>query len=488
MLMKDHLDAFSSAERMARSLRAGECSARELLEAHLQRIERFDLALNSIVVRDVERARRDAAAADDRLARGESTPCLGIPITVKESIDVEGLPSTAGVLFRRGHAAPRDALTVARLRSAGAVILGKTNVCTWLADFTADNPVYGRTNNPYNLGRTSGGSSGGSASLAAGLTALDLGSDLGGSLRVPAAFCGVWGHRPSETAVPNSGNFPGSTQPNPAAVMAIQGTQARCAADLELSLDTIAGPDVGMEVGWKLQLPPARHDRLAEFRIAVLPPVPWLAVDSEIQAALERLTGDLSRLGARVVMGPPAGIDLAESYALFRSVMGVIVSSRWPAEKRAEAAARKRATGDRFHAAEARGFEATSGDYLLIHEQRETLRATWREFFREFDLLLTPATISPAFEHTDVPPGERKLCIDGREMEFDYMSFYPGLSNLPGHPAVAFPAGMTDAGLPIGLQAIGPFLEDRTPIRFAQLVEREFGGFLPPAGYSAALL
>jgi amidase len=488
MPVKDDLDAFSQAHRMMRALRERECSARELLEAHLRRIDRFDPPLNSIVVRDVERARRDAAAADERLARGDTAPWLGIPITVKESIDVEGLPSTAGVPHRKGHVAGHDAPTVARLRAAGAIVIGKTNVCTWLADFNADNPVYGRTNSPFDLSRTPGGSSGGSASLAAGLTALDLGSDLGGSLRVPAAFCGLWGHRPSETAVPNSGHFPGSALPNAAAVMAIQGPQARGARDLELALDAIAGPDVGMDAGWRLELPPARHDRLADFRIAILPTQPWLPVDWQIQSALDRLAGELSRLGAKVRPGQPPGIDLVQSYVLFRRMMAVMVCARWPADRRAEVAARKRASGERFQAAEAGGFDATASDYLLWHEQREMYRAAWRDFFREFDLLLTPATLGPAFEHTDVPPAERKLNIDGRDVEFDYTSFYPGLSNLPGHPATAFPAGLNEAGLPIGLQAIGPFLEDRTPIRFAQLLEQEFGGFLPPPGYSGRLL
>lgn len=487
MARRDEIDAFSPAERMGRALRERECSARELLEGHLRRIERFDPPLNSIVVRDFDRARRDAELADRRLARGESSPWLGIPITVKESIDIEGLPSTAGVPQRRDHIASRDAPNVTRLRAAGAVIVGKTNVCTWLADFNGDNPVYGRTNNPYDLSRTSGGSSAGSASVSAGLSAMDLGSDLGGSLRVPAAFCGLWGHRPSEGAVPNSGHFPGSSLPNAAAIMAIQGPQARSAIDLELALDAIAGPDVGMDVGWKLHLPPARHDRLAHFRVAILPPQPWLAVDWQIVAALDRLAENLAPLGTTVQQIQPQGIDPTESYALFRRMMAAMVSQRWPAERRAEVAARKRASGERFQAEEARGLEATSGDYLIWHEQRETLRAAWREFFRDFDLLLTPATLAPAFEHTDIPPAERKLHIDGREMEFDYTSFYPGLSNLPGHPATAFPAGMNDAGLPIGLQAIGPFLEDRTPIRFAQLLEQEFGGFVPPPGYSGQL-
>jgi amidase len=481
------LNAYSSAADMAGLLRQRQCSARELLEAHLRRIERLDGSLNSIVVKDFERARRDADAADQRLARGETSPWLGVPITVKESVDVEGLPSTAGVLHRRGHVAGRDALTVARLRAAGGVVLGKTNVCTWLADFNADNPVYGRTNSPFDLRRTPGGSSGGSATLAAGLCAMDLGSDLGGSLRVPAAFCGLYGHRPSESAVPNSGNFPGSTLPNAGIVMPIQGPQARHAIDLELALDTIGGADVGMNAGWVLQIPPSRHEQLRDFRIAMLPPVPWLEVDVEIAAALQQLADQLVRLGVHVRAVAPPGVDLAESYAAFRTMMGVIVSSRWPEELRATVAAKKVASGEQFQIAEARGLRATSGEYIILHEQREILRAAWRDFFRNFDLLLTPATLCVAFEHTTVPTSERRLHINGKDLEFDYLSFYTGLSNFPGQPATAFPAGRNKAGLPIGLQAIGPFLEDRTPIRFAQMLAAEFGGFAPPVGYDAEL-
>jgi amidase len=484
--MMQALNAFSSAAEMSQALRLRQISARELLDAHLRRIEQFDPALNSIVLKDLERARLDAAGADERLARGDRTPWLGIPITVKESIDVQGLPSTAGVPQRREHIAPSDALTVARLQSAGAIIIGKTNVCTWLADFNADNAIYGRTSNPFDLARTPGGSSGGSASLAAGLCSMDLGSDLGGSIRVPAAFCGLFGHRPSETIVPNSGHFPGSTLPNAATVMAVQGPQARSAIDLESTLEIIAGPDVGMDVGWKLQLPPARHDRLADFRVAVLPPVPWLEVDSEIQASLDRVAKQLSQAGVQVRVAQPK-LDLAVSYELFRSMMAVMFSIGWQNDVRERVAARKAASGERFQQAEANGLRATSSDYLIWHGRREIFRAAWRDFFKDFDLLLTPTTLTVAFKHTTVPTSERKLDVNGREIDFDFMSFYTGLSNLPGHPATTFPAGHNASGLPIGLQAIGPFLEDRTPIRFAHLLEKTFGGFLPPPGYNSAL-
>src|SRR4051794_38637267 len=271
-----NLHAFSTAMQMLRALRAREISATELLDLHHRRIARLDGPLNSIILLQADSARREATAADLARTSGADRPVLGVPVTIKESIDVVGTASTAGVTARAEHRAARDAATVARLRAAGAVILGKTNVCPYLADFIADNPIYGRTNNPWDLTRTPGGSSGGSAALAAGFTPLDLGSDLGGSIRIPAAFCGLWGHKPSEAAVPNSGHFPGSALPSFATIMAAQGPLARSAADLEVALDVIAGPDVGMDAAWRLQFPPARHKRLQGFRVAVLPWLDWL--------------------------------------------------------------------------------------------------------------------------------------------------------------------------------------------------------------------
>jgi amidase len=482
------LDAFSPAGDMLRALRRGQVSAAELLAMHLRRIERYDQTLNSIVVKDFERAIRDAALADSKRARGEEQPLLGLPVTVKESVDVEGLPSTAGVTERRGHRAVMDARTVARLRDAGAVVVGKTNVCAYLADFQSDNPVYGRTNSPWNLALTPGGSSGGSATLAAGLIPLDLGSDLGGSIRIPAAFCGLWGHKPSESLVPNSGHFPGFELPNAAAALAIQGPHARSAFDLELALDVIGGPDVGMDSGWRLEIPPARRERLADFRVAVLPQQDWLPVDPEIGGALDQLAARLREMGATVsVVQPPGLSSLRDYYRLFRSMMAVIVSIRWPPELRERVVAEKLARGEEFHAADAQGIKASASDYLVWHGQRERYRAAYRAFFRDWDVLLTPMSIVPAFAHTSVPNGDRRFTIGARQVEFEYLSFYPGMATLCGQPATAFPAGLTRAGLPIGLQAIGPFLEDRTPLRFAQLVEREFGGFRPPPRYDGKL-
>src|SRR6185503_10269961 len=247
----------------------------ELLELLRRRIERHNPELNALVEPDFERARRDAEAADARRARGQDAPLSGLPMTLKESINVRGLRTTAGMGEWKDFRSEHDAPVTQRVKSAGAIVMAKTNVPQMLADWQSTNPVYGRTNNPWDVTRTPGGSTGGgAAALAAGLTPLEFGSDIGGSIRVPAAFCGVYGHRPSETAMPRSGQLPFPPMPNAAVVMGVQGPMARSAPDLEVALDVAAGPEAGEDVAWRLAIPPARHARLGEFRVAVLPPVP----------------------------------------------------------------------------------------------------------------------------------------------------------------------------------------------------------------------
>jgi amidase len=414
------LSPYFTALQMLQALRNRTLSARELLDLHLRRISRHDGKLNSIVVKDLERAYRDADAADHSRAIGEDRPLLGLPMTVKESIDVRGLATTAGVAFRANHRAERDALTVRRLRDAGAVIIGKTNVCPWLADYIGDNPIYGRTNNPWDITRTSGGSTAGSAALAAGLIPLELGSDLGGSIRVPAAFCGLWGHKPSEGLIPNSGNFPGSSLPNPGAVLAAQGPHGRSAADLALCVSVLAGPDVGADAAWKVHPPSPRQARLADFRVAVLDPPAWVPLDPEIRAALSGFADRLGNICASVSANDLAGVmDMREYFHLFRSLMNALTSIGKTPEQRQNLIDQKLATGDPVDAADAKGVAGSAQDYLLWLGKREEYRAAWRTFFTRFDVLITPMTLIPAFPHPTIPPSQRRLEIDGRQCGFD---------------------------------------------------------------------
>lgn len=482
---------FTTATGMLTALRARQLSAVELLELHERRYRRHNPELNAIVEPAFEAARHAAETADARRARGDDALLLGLPITLKESINVRGLRTTVGMPHWKDFRSEHDAPVTTRLKAAGAVLMGKTNVPKMLADWQSDNPIYGRTSNPWDRSRTPGGSSGGSAAaLAAGLTALEFGSDIGGSIRVPAAFCGVYGHRPSETAMPRSGQFPFPPMPNPAVFMGVQGPMARSAEDLSLALDVAAGPDTGEDVAWRLALPAARHARLADFRVAMLPPVPWIPLDAETAAALDALAAGLGRRGCQVKsVQPPELGDFRSHYALYLALLAAVQLSRVPAEQRRLRLDVLRTRDDEWSRASQRGAEGLAPDYIAWIGQREHMRAAWRAFFSEWDVLVAPAFFTPAYPHWDKPWPDteaslrRTLDVNGKPVLEELGLFYPSVATVAGQPATAVPMGRTRTGLPIGAQVIGPYLEDRTPLRFAELLAQEFGGFTPPPGY-----
>src|SRR5436190_6818200 len=293
-LSRDVLD--QTAGEIVQALAAGQVGALELTEAAIARIETRDQALNAVVVRDFDRAREAARAADAALARGERGPLLGLPMTVKESNNVAGLATTWGSPAFGGWTAEIDAVAVQRLKAAGAIILGKTNVPPFLSDWQSTNPVYGRTRNPWDPSRSPGGSSGGSAAaLASGMTPLEVGSDIGGSIRVPAAFCGVYGHKPSYGLVPLRGHSPPGLDGGPVA-LAVVGPMARSPADLQLGLDVLAGPEPEEAVGYRLELPAPRHTQLADYRVFVIDSHPAVETDEEVRAALNGVASRLEAL------------------------------------------------------------------------------------------------------------------------------------------------------------------------------------------------
>jgi amidase len=477
------ISPFSRAIDLLAALDAREVSSRDLVDMYIERIERLDGKLNAVVIRTFERARAMADDADARRAKGERAPLLGLPHTTKESNAVAGLRQTAGMSIFAENYAPADGPVPAAVFNAGAPLLGKTNIPVALADWQADSPIYGRTNNPWDLTRSPGGSTGGgSAALAAGLTPLEFGSDIGGSVRTPSAFCGTYGHRPSETVVPRHGSFPMSFEPNISAVLAVQGPMARSAHDLELALDVIAGADPGEDVAWRLELPPARHETLAGMRVAVLPWLSWVPVDSEMRAAVEDLAAWLSNQGAVVAEAAP-GFDLRRYYLDYSKLLISRTSGGQPMEERQATASAMRARGDEEGQAMADGLVLSASDLTMVLGQRETYRRQWREFFKNWDVLLTPMSVSVAFPHQDAPFDERQLHFDGQDVPYRLNLVYPSLATLAGQPATAFPGGLSKAGLPLGLQALGPYLEDRTTLRFAQLIEDQRGGFVAPRGY-----
>jgi amidase len=484
----DHLLNYGTTKELVAALAAGKISALELTDHVIARIEALDQKLNAVVVRDFDRGREAAKRADAALARGERRPLLGIPMLVKESFDVVGLPTTWGVPQFKDFLPQNDAVMVARVRAAGAVILGKTNVPYLLGDWQSYNDIYGTTNNPWDLGRTPGGSSGGSsAALAAGFGPLSLGSDIGGSLRAPAHYCGIYAHKPTLNLIPPRGHFVPGLVPR-VSDLAVVGPMARSAADLDLALEVTAGPDEArIGIAYRLDLPKARHDSLKDFRVLVIDDHPLLPTAASVRAALDRQSQLLVKAGAKVAHASPLLPDLADAARLYMRLLLSALSERWPADiyQQAEATAAALKPDDNSLEAERwRGAVLSHRAWAAADAARMILQQQWAEVFREWDVVLAPPMPTPAFPHDHSPMTERRIEIDGKQFSFFDQLVWPEIATTPGLPATAAPLGLSDTGLPIGVQIVGPYLEDRTPIAFAALMEREFGGFVPPPGYA----
>ena len=479
---------YRSVSELRALLDARKVSAVELFEHAVGRIEALDLRINAVVVRDFERARAAAREADAALVRGERRPLLGIPMTVKESFNVGGLPTTWGLPTGRDWQPPEDAVAVARLKAAGAVILGKTNLAIALGDWQSFNPIYGTTNNPWDITRTAGGSSGGSAAaLAAGYVPLELGSDLSGSTRIPAHLCGVFAHKPTSNLVPQRGQAPPRS---PALAtdltsgLGVCGPMARTAADLSLALDVLAGPDESDALAYRLTLPPARHGALKDFRVLMLDSHPLLPVASEIRAALDQLAGKLSATGAKVARSSSLLPDLAESARLHTRMVRNFVAFGRPPEffkKHQDEVAALKPDDDSLKAWRTRAPLLNHHQWMAGEIARARLRQQWAALFREFDVVLCPPFSVVAFPHDQKPDQEqRTIDIDGETHPYLSLIVWSTVATPPGLPATVMPVGRSKAGLPIGVQIIGPLLEDRTPLAFAAMLEREFGGFARP--------
>jgi amidase len=479
--------SFKTATELSAALAAKKVSAVELAEDAIGRIERHDAKINAICVRDFARGLEAARAADAARGRGETGALLGLPLTVKESYNVAGLPTTWGFPAQKDFVPGEDALSISRVKQAGAVILGKTNVPVALGDWQSYNEIYGITNNPFDLGRTPGGSSGGSsAALAAGYGPLSLGSDIGGSLRVPAFHCGVYAHKPTFALVPSRGHTPPPMPPLPFdRDLSVLGPMARSAADLALLLDVIAGPDP-MEAGtaYKLALPAPRHNELKNFRVLLLATDPVMPTSASIRTAIERLATDLGKAGVSVTRDSPLLPDFAASTRLYmRMLMSFLAASFQPEiYTGAQAAAAKLSPDDTSLAAERlRGIALSHRDWVMADGARARLRAQWRELFRNFDAVICPVMPISAYPHDHSGDQEaRRIDVDGKDFSYVDQLAWPGIATLPGLPATAIPLGLSPEGLPVGVQIVGPWLEDRTPLKLAELIEREFGGFVPP--------
>ena len=477
---------FQSATMLVNNLINKTISSVELTQYFIDRIQRYDKHLNAVVVRDFERALEAAKQADAALAKGQVLgPLHGLPVTVKESYNIAGLKTTWGFPPWKDMVMSSDAWVVQRYKQAGAVVMGKTNVPPMLADYQSTNEIYGQTNNPWDLERTPGGSSGGgAAALAAGLTGLEAGSDIGGSLRNPAHYCGVYGHKPTWNIVPMAGHAPPVAQLSREVDVAVVGPMARDPMDLKLALDLLVGVHELKARAWRIELPAPRARRVQELRVAFWPTDPAAPVTQEIEQRSRDLMARLEKLGATVSDTARPEVDNSQAAFTYLNLMQAVNASGVPAEVYAQnvAAAEAFAADDMsMPALFARASVQSHNDWVNHDMQRLQIRYAWQKFFQEWDVLVCPISNTTAFPHDHGPMEQRLVDVDGTPRPYFDGSFWAGLVTLPGLPSTVFPTGLAADGLPIGLQAVGAEYDDHTTIEFARLVQSELGAFVPPA-------
>jgi len=465
------MDPFATAADTASAVRNKTISARELVELTFRRIDEINPPINAIVGDMKATALSRAADADRALADGRALgPLHGVPITIKESFAYRGTPNTWGLPDLARANSPRTAVAIERLESAGAIVVGKTNVPVMLSDWQSYNPLYGTTNNPWDLARTSGGSTGGgAAAVAAGLGALSMGSDLSGSLRIPAHFCGVYTHKPSLNLIEMDGVQPGpwNGSPGPPMDLAVIGPMARDARDLALALDVLGPPHGDARSAWTWRMPAPRHTRLRDFRVGYIIEDPIAPISSEVRKPYERLVSALMKTGATLKQGWPGGINpqaAAETY-------GYLLMS--------------------FATADLTGHRHSTFDHarwLRETQSRLAFRRRWQQYFDNFDVFLLPASFSAAFPHDHSEPIDKRIVktADGPRPYVQNASYWISMASLSGLPSTVAPIGLTDDGLPVGVQILGPMWEDGTSIEFAALLSDVTNGFVPPPSASTA--
>jgi amidase len=477
---------FASALQAAEAIRKKQVSSVELTRHLFERIERYNPAINAFAYQLKEDALVRAKKADEALSRQESLGVFhGVPVNVKESFAVAGHPCTWGIPAFKDSKAPRNAAAVDRLLGAGAVLMGATNVPVSLADWQSYNPMYGTTNNPWDLKRTPGGSSGGSAAaLAAGLGYLSVGSDIGGSIRVPSHFCGIYGHKPTLDLVSQRGHQPGGgpTAPGFSTLLAVAGPMARSANDLLTALKVLGGPEGWDAKAWKWELPPARGQSLKEFRVGYVLDDSIAPTTPEVRQVLEKAVESLGRAGAKMKPGWPAGFQPSALLDTYRYLLFAFEISMSPPEGQQEQKRKFEKISGPAAAEALASFPHWQGENL----RRLRFRAQWQSYFNEVDVFLSPVTFTAAFLQDQGEPQEERLIAtaDGPRKYMDGLNWISP-ATLTGCPATVAPVGRTETGLPVGIQIMGPYWEDATTITFADLLGREMGGFAPPPGYDS---
>ena len=476
--------ALWSATRQAAAIHSKGLSSRELFSMFAARIERLNPTVNAVVTLDLERGQSAAAAADEATARGDALgPLHGLPLTMKDTLAVRGMRSTGGAIELTDHVPSVDADVVARVQDAGAFVFAKTNVPRWSGDLQTYNEIFGTTGNPWDVERVPGGSSGGAAtSVALGFTSFEIGTDIGGSIRVPSAYCGVTGHKPSYGLVPTGGYLDhvtgGLTEPD----VNVHGPIARSVDDLDLLLSVLAGPGPDRAKAWSVSLPAPRHESVADFRVAVWSDDEACRVSEATVAAVEAAADAASDAGASVDRGARPDIDADAASRLGLGLVGAAVTPSLSDEEFGFVAG---LAGDpNLPPADAEvvgAYAARHRAWLAMDEERARIRLSWAAFFEQHDVLICPVIASPPFAHLhEGSMADRMLDIDGTTRRYTDLLWWSILIGMAYLPSTVIPAGRTADGLPIGVQIVGPYLEDRTTIALARALSERLGGIVPP--------
>jgi len=478
---------FASALEAAEAIRRRRISSEELTRAVLARIGRFHERVNAIATLVPEKALEQARQADRELSHGEMRgPFHGVPGTIKDTFETQGIRTTAGAPFLSDHVPSRDAAVVERLKAAGMVVLGKSNVPYLAGDHQTYNAIFGVTRNPWDPKRTPGGSTGGgAAALAAGLSYLSVGSDIGGSIRNPASFCGVFGHKSTLGVIPYRGHIPPlpGGPPAPLADLPVAGPLARSAADLKAAMEVLGGPEAEQARAWSWTLPPPRHERLRDFRLGFVLDDPFCPVLPEVREVLARAIQSLKKAGAKVQEGWPEEVRPWEQFKTYYYLLIAIAPPALDEKARAALEAQAEA-GDELAGVVLRAATRPYLDYYAALGRAREARRIWQAFFREHDAFLMPTAFTAAFPHDPSEPiWKRVIPTPSGPRAYLELLRWISFATLTGLPATTAPAGLTKEGLPVGLQILGPYLEDATPIAVAAHLEKLGPGFQPPPGF-----
>jgi amidase len=474
--------AYSSAIAIARKIRKREISSKEAVDYFLARVEALDKPINCVVTIDATRARTEADVADAAIARGESRgPLHGVPMTIKDSFQTAGMKTTSGAPELANFIPPEDAWPVARLRAAGAIIFGKTNLPIYAGDLQSYNEVFGTTNNPYDTSRTPGGSSGGSgAALACGFTPLELGSDIGGSIRLPSHMSGVVGHKPSYGIVPAHGQIPGPPGTLTLADLAVAGPMARTVDDLKLGLDLMAGPNRWEHPGWQLKLPPPRRRSLKEYRIAAWLDDPACRVEPEVRDLLENAARELGAAGATVDYEARPAFTLEKVADTFLALLQAALAGGVSPDKLDDYA---NTPGSTPAAQTRRLLAMRHRQWLSYNERRLQMRKRWEEFFTQWDAILLPVMPCPAIRHDHSEPmAGRMALVGGEQRPYWSLTTWMAPAGACYLPATVVPVGLSN-GLPVGIQIVGSYLNDRTTLDIGKRLLAMLGGCPRPPGF-----